>query len=139
VSGPEPAAVPPGAPTSWRQRLQPIRDLVATPTGLAVVALVLGIASAWWSPRAPPDDTYDRARRAVDTELLPLAVDADNIWTSSDARPSVSDALRRAAGRRPDPRSSSATSTSGWTPTTMRSSRSRAWTCRRTPDPSSAR
>jgi hypothetical protein len=103
VSGPEPAAVPPGAPTSWRQRLQPIRDLVATPTGLAVVALVLGIAIGLVVGELRHDDTYDRARRAVDTALLPLAVDADNIWTSSDARPSVSSALLALRADDPDP------------------------------------
>jgi hypothetical protein len=50
--------------------------------------------------RPPPDA---RARRAVDTELLPLAVDADDIWTSSDARASVSDALVALRGDDGDP------------------------------------
>jgi hypothetical protein len=93
VSRPDLAAEAAGAPPSWRARLAPIRDVVATPTGVTVFALVFGVVLGLVVADLRSDDTYDRARRAVDTSLLPLAVDADSIWTSSDARPSVSEAL----------------------------------------------
>jgi hypothetical protein len=93
VSRPDLAADATGAQPSWRERLAPIREVLATPTGMAVFALVFGVVLGLVVADLRYDDTYDRARRAVDTSLLPLAVDADSIWTSSDARPSVSEAL----------------------------------------------
>lgn len=92
-AAPDPAADPAGVPTSWRERLQPVRDLFATRTGVVTAALVLGVVIGLVVANAMDEDADDRARRAVDTQLLPLVVDADGIWTSSDARASVSDAL----------------------------------------------
>lgn len=101
-AAPDPAIDPAGASTSWRERLQPVRDLFATRTGVVAVALVLGVVLGLVVAAALREDAHERARRAVDTELLPLAVDADDIWSSSDARSSVSDAL--VALRSQDPR-----------------------------------
>lgn len=57
---------------------------------VAVLAATLGIAVGRAS--APGPDA--QARDAVEANLLPLAVDADGIWTSgSDGNASVSDAL----------------------------------------------
>lgn len=54
------------------------------------VAVVIGIALG----RATATGPELEARRAVETQLLPLAVDADGIWTSSsDDRDPVSQAL----------------------------------------------
>jgi hypothetical protein len=103
VSGTDPAATPDDAPRSWRERLAPVRALLATRTGVGTVALVVGVVLGLMVAASMAEDGLDRARRAVDTDLLPLAVDADNIWTSSDARASVSDALV-ALRRDDDPR-----------------------------------
>jgi hypothetical protein len=93
VSGPDLAADVDGAPRPWRERLRPVTAALATRTGAVALALVLGVALGLVVAGALTEDADDQARRAIDTELLPLAVDADNIWTSSDARTSVSDAV----------------------------------------------
>jgi hypothetical protein len=103
VSDTDQAATSDDAPRSWRERLAPARALLATRTGVGTVALVVGVVLGLVVAAASTEDGLDRARRGVDTELLPLAVDADNIWTSSDARASVSDALV-ALRRDDDPR-----------------------------------
>lgn len=96
---------PPAAPAArWRQRLAAAwRWLRSTPGLLAVSllagALVGGVVVSTVAP-TPEDD----ARRAVESTLLPIAVDADGIWTSSaDARGAVSEALV-ALRRDDDPR-----------------------------------
>jgi hypothetical protein len=101
-AGPDPAVTPVAAPPSWRERLAPVRELFTTRAGVAAAGLVLGVVLGLVVADALHEDAYHRARRAVDTQLLPMAVDADGIWTSSDARASVSDAL--IALRNDDPR-----------------------------------
>jgi hypothetical protein len=72
----------------WRYRAR--RARLGTTTALVVVALVVGIAIGRWT--APPPD--GDLRRALEQQVLPLALDADGIWTSSsDGRPPVADAL----------------------------------------------
>ena len=102
-AGPDPAVAPVAAPPSWRERLAPVRELLTTRVGVAAVVLVLGVVLGLVVADALHEDAYDRARRAVDTQLLPMAVDADGIWTSSDARASVSDALIALRGGDPRP------------------------------------
>jgi hypothetical protein len=104
VSEPERPADVDGAPVRWRERVDELRTALMTRTGVAAVALVLGLALGVVVMQTTTDDAHDIARRAVDVDLLPLAIDADNIWTSSDARASVSDALvalRRDGNARP--------------------------------------
>jgi hypothetical protein len=72
----------------WRYRAQRAR-LGSTAT-LVIATLVLGFALGRWT--APPHDPG--ARRALEEHVVPLALDADGVWTSSsDARVPVSEAL----------------------------------------------
>lgn len=89
----DPGADSAAAPRAWRERLAPVRELLTTPIGLVAAMLVLGVVLGLAVAGAMHDDMQERSRRAVDSQLLPLAVDADGIWTSSDARASVSEAL----------------------------------------------
>jgi hypothetical protein len=72
----------------WRYRAR--RARVGSTTALVIATLVIGIAIGRWT--APPDDTG--ARRMLEEQVMPLALDADGIWTSaSDGATPVSAAL----------------------------------------------
>jgi hypothetical protein len=72
----------------WRYRAR--RSRLGWRAGLVVATLFVGIAIGRWT--APPDD--GGARRMLEDQVMPLALDADSIWTSaSDGAPPVSEAL----------------------------------------------
>jgi hypothetical protein len=72
----------------WRYRAR--RARLGSAATLVVATLLVGIALGRWT--APPHDPG--ARRALEEQVVPLALDADGVWTSSsDARVPVSEAL----------------------------------------------
>jgi hypothetical protein len=72
----------------WRYRVR--RRGLGSTTGLVIAALIIGIAIGRWT--APADETD--ARRLLEDHVMPLALDADGIWTSaSDGAVPVSQAL----------------------------------------------
>jgi hypothetical protein len=72
----------------WRYRAR--RARLGTTSLLVVATLVLGVVIGRWT--APPDD--GGARHGLQEQVVPLALDADGVWTSSsDARIPVSAAL----------------------------------------------
>ena len=90
----EPAAATETAPTV-RQRIDRVsllarRQRWGVLAGVALVAVIVGMFVGRATATGPEAD----ARRAVESALLPLALDADGIWTStSDGRLPVSEAL----------------------------------------------
>jgi hypothetical protein len=72
----------------WRYRVR--RGRLGSTTGLVIATLVIGIAIGRWT--APAENTA--AQQLLEEQVLPIALDADGIWTSAsgDAVP-VSEAL----------------------------------------------
>lgn len=84
------AAAPP--PVTRRARLQLLARRVRLGQ-LAAVALVALLVGGLVGRATAPGGELD-AQRAVETTVLPIALDADGIWTSStESRPAISDAL----------------------------------------------
>lgn len=84
----KPQVRPPRLLRGWWERARRFGIVRLGVVGL--LALVLGIAIGRGT--APSGDAD--ARRAVETAVIPLVLDADGIWTSaSDDRPPVSEAL----------------------------------------------
>jgi hypothetical protein len=72
----------------WRYRAR--RARLGSTAALVLATLVLGIALGRWT--APPHDPG--ARSALEEQVVPLALDADGVWTSSsDGQVPVSEAL----------------------------------------------
>lgn len=91
VDDPLPGADP---PARWRRRLAAGWGWLRTTPGLLVVTLLTGLLLGWALASTTAPTPEDDARRAIESTLLPIAVDADGIWTSSaDARDAVSEAL----------------------------------------------
>lgn len=93
TAGPDPATGtdrPVQAPLRLRARLSARRLRLGPLVAIALVSLLVGGAiGRATAPGAGPD-----ARQAVETSVLPIALDADGIWTSStEDRAAVSDAL----------------------------------------------
>ncbi|MFU8840387.1 MAG: hypothetical protein ACNA8R_06665 [Nitriliruptoraceae bacterium] len=95
------APAPP--PVTGRNRLQLLARRVRLGPLLAVALVALAVGALLGRALAPGSEA--EARHAIETDVLPLALDADGIWTSStEARLSVSDALvalRRDGDREP--------------------------------------
>jgi len=90
---PDPAAHtdrPARAPLRLRARVSARRLRLGWMVAIAVVSLLVGGAiGRATAPGSGPD-----AREAIETSVLPIALDADGIWTSStEDRVAVSDAL----------------------------------------------
>jgi hypothetical protein len=80
---------------TWHDRMATVRVFVrrhrvAPWLAFALVLLVLGIVVGRVTAEGPEPE----ARRAIEMSVLPLALDADGIWTSgADRGPAVSEAL----------------------------------------------
>jgi hypothetical protein len=84
------APAPP--PVTGRNRLQLLARRVRLGQLLAVALVALLVGGLLGRALAPGGEA--EAGRAIETTVLPIALDADGIWTSStEARPSVSEAL----------------------------------------------
>lgn len=85
----------PGARVGLRTRFATLivlarRERWAASAVVGVLMLVIGIPIG----RATAPDPMTEARVAIETSVLPIALDADGIWTSSsDSRAAVSEAL----------------------------------------------
>jgi hypothetical protein len=94
-----PGTIPPAEPTaaspSLRDRFTSLRlfgrrHRVGLLLAIALLALVIGFGIG----RATGEGPEPAARRAIEVSVLPLALDADAIWTSgADGGPPVSEAL----------------------------------------------
>jgi hypothetical protein len=81
-------------PAAWRRVLHTLRRVFAHRAIAVTAALIVGAVLGILVARSVADDPTIDARRVIDGALLPLAVDADAIWTSStENRRAVSDAL----------------------------------------------
>jgi hypothetical protein len=98
------AGEPPVPLPAWRRMLTLLRAVLRTRGGGVVAGVLVGLLAGVLIARGIAPTPEADARRAIETSLLPLAIDADGIWTSSsDARPGVSEALV-ALRRDDDPR-----------------------------------
>jgi hypothetical protein len=90
--GPQSGELP--RPAAWRGWLRTLRGVFATRAVAVTAALIVGAVLGTVGARSVADDPMLEARRAIEATLLPLAIDADGVWTSSsDTRRSVSDAF----------------------------------------------
>jgi hypothetical protein len=87
------AATSPPA-VGWRVRLRRAMAPLGTASGSVALALVVGVVLGAAITRTIAADAETDARVAIETQLLPLALNAEGIWaSSSDTRGSVGDAL----------------------------------------------
>lgn len=89
-----PSSSEPPRPAAWRGWWRTLRRLFAHQAVAVAAALIVGAVLGVAGARSVSDDPEVEARRAIEATLLPLAIDADGVWTSSsESRRSVSDAL----------------------------------------------
>lgn len=86
----EPVPAPTWQARVVQARLYSRRNRVSPALSIALIVLIAGIGIGRMTAEGPEP----AARRAIEASVLPLALDADGIWTSgADGGPAVSEAL----------------------------------------------